>query len=303
MALGNGRAGLFAATMLAGLLAVVLGLTSRPDAPLPPDTLAVVEGVPLRLDQVMSRAGPAPAEGEVDVEWAAEQLEARIVEQAVFQYGANLGLLENDVIVRRRVLEEVRQLAMNEARTREISDDELREFFEANREVFRAADYVRVSQLFVPVGDESYREVDQLSHQLQQGVSWDSLAIIAPGSEAPFPIDGQWMRPTTLDDLYGERFSAAIEILQDGEASDPFQTGFGWHIVRLKDRRGGELRDFDDVRDNVEARIRNQTTREALYDDLQRIRTEAEVWIAPDAAQRIIEAVETARNPSREQPR
>lgn len=51
-------------------------------------------------------------------------------------------------------------------------------------------------------------------------------------------------------------FEAAVQSLQPGEVSGPVQTQFGWHIVRLNDKRKSEAPKLDDVREELLAQLR-----------------------------------------------
>ena len=62
-------------------------------------------------------------------------------------------------------------------------------------------------------------------------------------------------------------FEAAVIALRPGEISDPVQTQFGWHVVKLNDVRILEVPDLDSVRSELEDQIRNDAV-QARIDEL-----------------------------------
>lgn len=53
-------------------------------------------------------------------------------------------------------------------------------------------------------------------------------------------------------------FEAAVIALEVGEVSDPVQTQFGWHVIKLNEVRAKAAPTVEDVREEIEARIRNE---------------------------------------------
>lgn len=59
-------------------------------------------------------------------------------------------------------------------------------------------------------------------------------------------------------------FQAAVEALEKGQVSDPVQTQFGWHVVTLNDIRETPPPSLDDVRGEIEERLRQQAVESRL---------------------------------------
>lgn len=51
-------------------------------------------------------------------------------------------------------------------------------------------------------------------------------------------------------------FEAAVVELETGEVSDPVQTQFGWHVIKLNETRQTKVPELEDVRDELEAQLR-----------------------------------------------
>jgi peptidyl-prolyl cis-trans isomerase C len=57
-------------------------------------------------------------------------------------------------------------------------------------------------------------------------------------------------------------FEAAVVELEVGAISDPVQTQFGWHVISLNETRIPELPTLDEVRDELEAEVRDNAIEE-----------------------------------------
>ncbi|SFT95994.1 peptidylprolyl isomerase [Sedimentitalea nanhaiensis] len=64
-------------------------------------------------------------------------------------------------------------------------------------------------------------------------------------------------------------FQEAVVALQPGQISDPVQTKFGWHIIKLNDSRNKAAPEFADVRDELLAKLRQDAV-ESQIEDLTR---------------------------------
>jgi len=53
-------------------------------------------------------------------------------------------------------------------------------------------------------------------------------------------------------------FEAAVLALKSGEVSPPVQTQFGWHVIILNERRKTAAPEFEDVREELANKLRNQ---------------------------------------------
>ena len=61
--------------------------------------------------------------------------------------------------------------------------------------------------------------------------------------------------------------------MNKGEVSDPVKTQFGWHIIKVEDKRSKPVPDFEQVKDQVETFV----TRKAQAEYITKLREGAKI--------------------------
>jgi len=77
-------------------------------------------------------------------------------------------------------------------------------------------------------------------------------------------------------------FSEAAFKLKKGKISEPVKTQFGWHVIKLEDRRSKPTPLLDDVRDQIYQILISEARRE-IYDEMREGADVKFVNIAPSA--------------------
>jgi peptidyl-prolyl cis-trans isomerase SurA len=136
---------------------------------------------------------------------------------------------------------------------------------------------VEVSHIVIRTGENSDNEqaknkIFDVYEQLQKGVAWDELC--SQYSEDPSSKDnGGKLRPFGIGDMASvpQFEQTAFQLQKSGEYSDPFQTQFGWHIVKLE--RKIPLGSFAELSPSIRNRVsrdeRVQLSKQVLYDKLK----------------------------------
>ena len=92
-------------------------------------------------------------------------------------------------------------------------------------------------------------------------------------------------------------FSQAAFALKVGEVSQPVQTEFGWHVIKLEDRRTGGAQPFEDVQEA----IRMVLLRQSVQDKLVELRQTAQIEVHDPDLKRLQEMTEKQRDQIDEQ--
>ncbi|MEQ1813577.1 MAG: peptidylprolyl isomerase, partial [Candidatus Nitrotoga sp.] len=76
-------------------------------------------------------------------------------------------------------------------------------------------------------------------------------------------------------------FESAMQKLKPGEISDAVQSGFGWHLIQVLERRSADVTN-EQKRQRAHLAIRNFKADEAYQDWLRQLRDRAYIEYRPD---------------------
>jgi peptidyl-prolyl cis-trans isomerase C len=118
---------------------------------------------------------------------------------------------------------------------------------------------------------ESEDDAKAISADLKKG--GDFAAIAKEKSKDPGSKDsGGDLGFFTKDQMVPEFAEAAFK-LDKGQVSDPVKSQFGWHVIRVDDKRTKEPPTFEQVKDQIE----NFVQRKAQADLIQKLRADAKI--------------------------
>jgi len=101
---------------------------------------------------------------------------------------------------------------------------------------------------------ESEAEAKEVAERLKKGEDFATVAkekskdTNAEGGDLGFFARGQMLKP----------FEDAAFALDVGEISEPVQTQFGWHIIKVEEKRDQAVPSFDQVKSAIEAQLVQQ---------------------------------------------
>src|SRR5919198_2790047 len=82
-------------------------------------------------------------------------------------------------------------------------------------------------------------------------------------------------------------FERAAFALKPGEISDVVKTQYGYHIIAVTDRKEGDRRPFDQVKEQIRATLRTKGLQEQVQAHLETLKKEAGLQINEDALARV----------------
>ena len=156
---------------------------------------------------------------------------------------------------------------------RDASDDEVRKFYDEHIDDYLTDEEVRASHLFkqIPKVEDRQRIFDELREirrRARSGEDFDALAFEHTDKEDKL-IDLGWFKSGDFMDEFGIiAFS-----LDEGEISPVFPSYFGFHLCKCTGRRPRAPKPFEDVKEEVRARIVTEDQQEksrVLVEQLKR---------------------------------
>jgi peptidyl-prolyl cis-trans isomerase D len=157
-----------------------------------------------------------------------------------------------------------------------VDEERVREFYELDKDSFQLPEERRVSHILFEQGaEESEAELSARVEAAQQRLSSSEEAFADVATELSEDI-GSANFGGDLGFTAGDTFPAEMETvivgLQLDEVSAPVQTDAGIHLIKLTEIRSGESRDFDSVRDELQAQLQNEEAALELIKKVERLR-------------------------------
>jgi hypothetical protein len=212
----------------------------------------------------------------------------RLVEDAVrqevyYRRALTLELDVDDDEVKRRLVEKMQYLSENTADP-EPPEAELAAYFEANSEQFRIPPRATFDQLFFSPrmrGDTVQEDANAALSALRGGADPDGFGDSTP-------LDSQFERadPDRIRILFGEELTDAIFAEAIGNWIGPFESDFGWHIVRILERSAARDPEFAEVEEVVRATysaLLLEQSNEAAYEEMRSYFDIAVQWVAGES--------------------
>ena len=135
-----------------------------------------------------------------------------------------------------------------------------------NINLYQTPEQIRASHILLNVAgkDEAVvrKQADAILQQVKAGT--DFAALAKKLSEDPGTRDNGGDLDYFSRGRMVPEFEAAAFALQPGQVSDVVRTQFGFHIIKLVDKRPAVTRTFEDVRPQIEEQLRAQRANEQL---------------------------------------
>jgi peptidyl-prolyl cis-trans isomerase C len=147
-----------------------------------------------------------------------------------------------------------------------ITDDAMHKVYDEAVKQMPPEQEVHARHILVPTEDEA----KAIEAQLKKGA--DFAALAKEKSKDPGAAEGGDLGWFTKDQMVPEFAEVAFK-LDKGQISDPVKTQFGWHIIKVEDKRTKPTPTFDEVKGQLE----NYVAHRAQADLVQKIRSAANI--------------------------
>ncbi len=164
------------------------------------------------------------------------------------------------------------------------TDDAMKKVYEEASKQITGEQEVHARHILVETEDEA----KAIKAELDKGADFAELA--KKKSKDPGASDGGDLGFFTKDQMVPE-FSAVAFVLEPGKISDPVKSQFGWHIIKVEEKRSRKAPDFEQVK----AQIETYVTRKAQAEYVGKLREAAKI-------ERMDKPAETAAKPDAAKP-
>lgn len=182
--------------------------------------------------------------------------------------------LDDDVVIRRLLVEKMRLLLRQEAGGTAVADHDLAAHLERRRAELEQPERVTFTQVFLGEDARGARLAADAERTLARlrssGMPVERVAELSD----PFPLGAQ-LRAYTRAQLvgrFGTRFAEEVMALEPGAWSGPFASPYGLHLVRVEEKLPARLPSIDEVRPALTRAVLRERAEENLARGITRLR-------------------------------
>jgi len=163
------------------------------------------------------------------------------------------GLDRDDTVIRRRLRQKLEFLAEDVVETAAPTDQELRAWLTAHADSFRIEPQVAFRQVYI--GGErrgAGAQADARAILARLEAAGPAAQIDGLGDPIMLPQENELASRRDVARTFGEDFAERIETIPPGTWAGPIESGYGLHLVMVRERTEGSLPDLATVRPAVE---------------------------------------------------
>jgi peptidyl-prolyl cis-trans isomerase C len=162
-----------------------------------------------------------------------------------------------------------------------VSDQEVKDYYEKNKEKFAPVTQINASHILVKTEDEAKKILERLKKgedfaQLAKKYSIDTVSA-KNGGELGYFSRGQMV----------PEFEAAASRLKPGEISRPVKTKFGYHIIKVTDKKVGQVVEFEKVKNLISQNLMGEKQKEVFDSYIEGLKKSYKVEINKEALSKL----------------
>ena len=239
----------------------------------PEDILATVGDLTVGLNEFKAAASRTPpGDGKaLTLEEKQAVLDRLVTEKILYLQAKKLGVDKDPKVQKVMVNTLLRQHVYSKLRNSDIGEEELRAYFDTQKDDFVVPEKIQLKRIFVAINDERPAQAAEiLAKDLHQQLTSDPgrfRELAMQYSEDPFRRRGgdlAWVtregKPGVPKDVIEKAFT-----LSGNALAQPFEMAGGYNILQIVDRKAREERTFEQMKGAVLRKVKNEKYK-SLYD-------------------------------------
>jgi hypothetical protein len=179
-------------------------------------------------------------------------------EELLAREAREIGLDENDTIVRRRLAQKMSFLIEDTARLTDPTEDDLRRFYAAHPDLFQEPGRISFTQVYFGPEHRANAAADARAALARLAPSTPAAVAAQLGDRLMLESEFDHADESGVTAQFGADFSRAVFALEPGAWHGPIASGYGFHLVRVSAVRPARTLEFAEVRQRVMERWRDR---------------------------------------------
>ena len=198
------------------------------------------------------------------------------LEQAIQQQGFESMDQYKDVFFENNMngflINKLREEVINEVN---VNDEEAKEYYDNNKQQFETAKQKKVSHILF----DDQTKAEEILAEINNGADFSEMA--KQYSTGPTADNGGDLGFITANEQgLDQTFRDAAMELEVGEvSSEPVETQFGYHLIKVTEVKDAEVKSFEETKSQIKRQLRSQKQNQAFQDFIEGLREEAKIEI------------------------
>jgi len=163
-----------------------------------------------------------------------------------------------------------------------VSDAEMKKFYDENKDKFKLPESYHASHILIGVKPDATPEEKQKAREKAESIrkkvlaGEDFAALAKAESTCPSSKQGGDLGTFGKGDMVPP-FEEATAKLKPGEISGVVETQFGYHIIKLIDKKEGGTVSYDEAKKDIETYLKQLKTQQAIGELLTKLKGSAKI--------------------------
>lgn len=193
-------------------------------------------------------------------------------EEMATREARSMGLDREDTVIRRRLRQKLEFLVEDAAEAVPPTDAELQDWLDTHAESYLRDPQVAFRQVFLSPdarGDAVEADAQRLLQRLEsQGPDADIERL---GDSIMLPAEFELAPLTVASRMFGAEFAGRLDEIEPGRWAGPIPSGYGLHLVFVRERIEGRAPELDEIRDAVSRDLLTSRRKEQLETMYERL--------------------------------
>lgn len=147
-----------------------------------------------------------------------------------------------------------------------VTDEDAKAYYDANKEQFFRGESVSASHILV----DSEEKANEIKGEIESGnISFEDAA--RKESSCPSSQNGGALGEFTKGQMVPE-FDEAAFSMEVGELRGPVKTQFGYHLIKLTDKKEAAQMLFDEIKEQIKGMVLNDKRQKALNSKINQLK-------------------------------
>lgn len=163
-----------------------------------------------------------------------------------------------------------------------VSDKESKSYYDSHPNLFKQPEQVRASHILIKVDPQSnkmqraeaQKKIEEIQQRLKKG---EDFAVLAKEfSQCPSSVRGGDLGYFKRGQMV-KAFEEAAFALNPGEISDIVETKFGYHLIKVNDKRAETTISYEDIKDMLERYLKQDKIQKEIGLYVKKLKEKAKI--------------------------